>query len=111
MAVNSIVSDGVIVSGAMVRSSVLGCGVYLHSYAQVEGSVLFGGELRGGIVTETNIGRGCRIRNAIIDKNVRLSENTSIGYDRAEDERRGLKTVCISGGSGHIVVVPKDFAI
>ena len=73
--------------------------------------MLFGGALRGGIITETDIGRGCRVRNAIIDKNVRLSENTSIGYDRAEDERRGLKTVAIFGGSDHIVVVPKDFAI
>jgi glucose-1-phosphate adenylyltransferase len=111
VAVNSIVADGVIVSGATVRSSVLGCGVYLHSYALVERSVLLGGALRGGIITETDIGRRCRVRNAIIDKNVRLSENTSIGYDRAEDERRGLKTVDIVGGSDYIVVVPKDFAI
>jgi glucose-1-phosphate adenylyltransferase len=111
VAVNSIVADGVIVSGATVRSSVLGCGVYLHSYALVERSVLLGGRLRGGIITETDIGRRCRVRNAIIDKNVRLSENTSIGYDRAEDERRGLKTVSIFGGSDHIVVVPKDSAI
>jgi glucose-1-phosphate adenylyltransferase len=110
-AVNSIVADGVIVSGATVRNSVLGCGVYLHIHALVEGSVLFGGSLRGGIITETDIGRHCRVRNAIIDKNVRLSDNTSIGYDRAEDERRGLKTVPIAGGSDHIVVVPKDFAM
>ena len=48
-------------------------------------------------ITETNIGRRCRVRNAIIDKNVRLSERTSIGYDRAEDDRRGLKTVPITG--------------
>ena len=94
-----------------MRNSVLGCGVYLHSYALVESSVLFGGSLRGGIITETDIGRRCRVRNAIIDKNVRLSENTSIGYDRAEDERRGLKTVPIAGGSDHIVVVPKDFVM
>ncbi len=111
IAVNSIVADGVIVSGATVRSSVLGCGVYLHSHALVEKSVLFGGALRGGIITETDIGRGCRIRNAIIDKNVKLSENTSIGYNRADDEKRGLKTVPLSGGSDHIVVVPKDFSM
>ncbi len=111
VAFNSIVADGVIVSGATVRNSVLGCGVYLHSYALIENSVLFGGSLRGGIITETDIGRRCRVRNAIIDKNVRLSENTTIGYDRADDERRGLWTAPISGGSDHIVVVPKDFTI
>ena len=111
VAVNSIVADGVIVSGATVRESVLGCGVYVHSWATIEKSVLLGGELRGGILTETSIGRRCRVRNAIIDKNVQLSENTSIGYDRAEDDRRGLKTVSITGSSDHIVVVPKDFSL
>jgi glucose-1-phosphate adenylyltransferase len=111
VAINSIVADGVIVSGATVRNSVLGCGIYLHSYASVDNSVLLGGVMHGGLITETNIGRGCRVRNAIIDKNVRLSANTSIGYDRAADEARGLKTVPISGGDGHIVVVPKDFAL
>lgn len=111
IAVNSIVADGVIVSGATVRESVLGCGVYVHSWALVEKSVLLGGEMRGGILTETSIGRRCRVRNAIIDKNVHLSENLSIGYDRGEDDRRGLKTVPITGSDEHIVVVPKDFSL
>jgi len=107
-ALNSIVADGVIVSGAIVRSSIIGCGAYLHSHAIVETSVLFGGSLHGGYITETDIGRHCRIRNAIIDKNVRLSEGTSIGYDRTEDEKRGLRTVPIGDGTDYIVVVPKD---
>lgn len=111
VAVNSIVADGVIVSGATVRESVLGSGVYVHSWAMIERSVLLGGAIRGGILTETSIGRRCRIRNAIIDKNVHLSENVSIGYDRDEDERRGLKTVPITGSSEHIVVIPKDFVL
>lgn len=111
VAVNSIVADGVIVSGATVRESVLGSGVYVHSWAMIEKSVLLGGELRGGILTETSIGRRCRVRNAIIDKNVHLSENVSVGYDRGDDERRGLKTVPISGGSDYIVVIPKDFSL
>jgi glucose-1-phosphate adenylyltransferase len=109
IAVNSIVADGVIVSGATVRESVLGSGVYVHSWAMIERSVLLGGALRGGTLTETSIGRRCRVRNAIIDKNVHLSENTTIGYDRDEDERRGLKTAPITGSSEHVVVVPKDF--
>ncbi len=110
-AINSMVADGVIVSGATVRNSVLGCGVYVHSHALIENSVLLGGSLRAGIVTETDIGRGCRVRNTIIDKNVRLSEHTSVGYDRAEDEKRGLKTVPIRGGHDHITVIEKDFAL
>jgi glucose-1-phosphate adenylyltransferase len=111
VAFNSIIADGVIVSGATVRNSVIGCGVYLHSYTIVENSVLFGGAMRGGIIMETDIGRHCKIRNAIIDKNVRLPEGALIGYDRAEDEKRGLKTVPVFGGSDYIVVVPKEFSI
>ena len=111
VAVNSIVADGVIVSGATVRESVLGSGVYVHSWAMIEKSVLLGGAIRAGSLTETSIGRRCRVRNAIIDKNVHLPENTSIGYDRAEDERRGLKTAPITGSDDHIVVVPKDFCL
>jgi len=94
-----------------VRNSVIGCGAYLHSWGLVENSVLFGGGMRGGIITETDIGRHCKIRNAIIDKNVKLSEGTSIGYNRDEDERRGLKTLPVFGGSDYIVVVPKDFSM
>ena len=100
-----------IVSGATVRSSIVGCGAYLHSYSVVESSVLLGGVLHGGYITETDIGRHCRVRNAIIDKNVRLSEGISIGYDRADDERRGLRVVPIAGGTDYIVVVPKDFVL
>lgn len=110
-AINSIIADGVIVSGSTVRDSVLGCGVYVHSWALIERSVLLGGSLRGKSLTETSIGRHCRVRNAIIDKNVRLSENTSIGYDRIEDERRGLKTVPITGSDDYIVVVPKNLSL
>ena len=98
-------------SGATVRESVLGSGVYVHSWALIERSVLLGGSIRGGILTETRIGRRCRVRNAIIDKNVHLPENTTIGYDRAEDDRRGLKTVPITGTGDHIVVVPKEFSL
>jgi len=107
MAVNSIVADGVIISGALVRSSVLSAGIYIHSYALVENSVLLGGSIKGGIITETSIGRGCKVRNAIIDKNARFAEGTSIGYDRAADEARGLKTQPLPNGD-YIVVVPQD---
>jgi glucose-1-phosphate adenylyltransferase len=109
-AVNSIVADGNIISGSLVRNSILSAGIYIHSYALVENSVLMGGSIKGGIITETSIGRSSKIRNAIIDKNVRLAEGTTIGYDRAEDERRGLKTQVLGNGD-YIVVVPKDMSL
>lgn len=108
MAISSLVADGVIVSGGKVRRSVLGPGTHVHSYALVESSVLMGGASKGGTVQETSIGRGCLVRNAIIDRNVRLSPGTVIGHDRALDELRGLKTHPIQGSTDYLVVVPKD---
>lgn len=110
-ALNSITANGVIISGAAVRYSVLSPGIYVHSFASIESSVLLGGSLRGGLITETSIGRGSRIRNAIIDKNVHLHSDTVIGYDRGYDERRGLKTVGLTHSDDYIVVVPKDFSL
>jgi len=111
MAVNSIVADGVIISGAQVRNSVLFAGSYIHSFGSIDNSVVFGGSIQGGSRIETSIGRHCRIRNAIIDKNVMLSERTVIGYDRREDDKRGLSTHDLPGTDDYIVVVPKWFSL
>jgi len=107
-AVNSIVAEGVIVSGALVRASVLGAGTVLRSRALVESSVLFGGTINKEKVLETSIGRSCRVRNAIIDRNVTLREGTTIGYNRADDDARGLKTHPIAGTGDYVVVVARD---
>lgn len=108
-ALNSLVADGVIISGATVKNSILSPGVYIHSYSYLENCVLMGGSLEGGEISETAIGRHCRIRNAIIDKNATISGGTVLGYDRADDERRGLKTQSIGNTDAYVVVVPKDF--
>ncbi len=110
-AISSIVSDGVIISGASVRNSVLSAGTYIHSYTTIDSSVLLGGSIAGGSRIETSIGRNCRIKNAIIDKNVALGNGTVIGYDRAEDERRGLTTTSLPGTEDYVVVVPKWFSL
>ena len=77
-AIDSIVSGGCIISGATIRRSVLGRWVYVHSRATVEDSVLF---------DNVDIGRGARIRNAILEKNARIPENAFIGYDAEEDAK------------------------
>ncbi len=78
-AVNSIVSEGCVLSGAHVSGSVLGRNVFVHSYASVEESVIF---------DNVDIGRGCQIRRAIIDKNVHIPPGTKIGLDPAWDKER-----------------------
>ena len=108
MAVRSLVAEGVIISGSVVRASVLSAGTIVHSHAVVEQSVLFGGQLYKERMLETSIGEHCRVRNAIVDRHVTLRDGTVIGYDREEDEARGLKTVAIPGTDQHVVVVARD---
>jgi glucose-1-phosphate adenylyltransferase len=75
-AIDSIVSGGCILSGGMVRNSVLGRSVRVHSGAVVEDSV---------ILDNCDIGRRSKVRRAILDKNVRVPEDAVIGYDLERD--------------------------
>ncbi len=75
-AIDSIVSGGCLLSGGMVRNSVLGRGVRVHSGAAVEDCV---------ILDNCDIGRRAKVRRAILDKNVRVPEDAVIGYDLARD--------------------------
>jgi glucose-1-phosphate adenylyltransferase len=78
---DSIVSSGVIVSGGRVVRSVLGPQARVNSYAEIEDSVIF---------SRVNIGRGAKIRRAIIDKGVDIPEGLCVGFDRAADEGHGF---------------------
>ncbi len=79
MAVDSMVAGGCIVSGALVRHSLLFSQVCVHSYATVEDSV---------VLPDVDIGRNCQIRNALIDRGCRIPEGTRIGFDDVEDRKR-----------------------
>ena len=97
MAVDSIVSDGCIISGGHLNRCVLSPWVRINSFAHVEESIL---------MHEVNIGRNAKIRKAIIDKNVEIPANVEIGYDRAADEARGFYV-----SEGGVTVVPKGMII
>lgn len=79
MALNSLVSDGVIISGSTVRRSVLSPLVRVNSYAEVQDSVL---------LDSVRIGRGAVVRRAIIDKSVEVPEGAQIGVDLDLDRER-----------------------
>jgi glucose-1-phosphate adenylyltransferase len=79
MAVNSLVAGGSIISGAVVRNSLLFSAVRIEERTQVESSVVMPG---------VHIGRGCIIRNAIIDEHCDIPDNTQIGVDVAHDRER-----------------------
>lgn len=79
MAVDSLVSGGDIISGALVRKSLLFSRVNVHSYAEIEDSV---------ILPDVDIGRRAKLRRVVIDKHCRIPADMSIGYDIAADRRR-----------------------
>jgi glucose-1-phosphate adenylyltransferase len=91
-AFHSIVSEGCIISGGSAINSVLGRSVFVHSFSQIEDSI---------VMDYCDIGRGARVRRAIIDKNVQIAEGDEIGYDLERDRQRFFVT-----DSG-IVVIPK----
>src|SRR6185312_2266691 len=80
-AVNSVVSNGVIVSGALVRESVLSPGARIEDYALVERSV---------IMDNTVIGANAVVQNAIIDKHVVVPDGAQVGVDKDHDRERGF---------------------
>jgi glucose-1-phosphate adenylyltransferase len=95
-ATDSLVSEGCIVSGGHVHHSVLSPKVRVNSYSTVEQCILF---------ENVQIGRHCKIKKAIIDKNVEIPAGTTIGFEPAEDGRRFHVT------SQGVVVIPKGMKV
>ena len=91
IAVDSIVSAGVIVSGGRVLQSVISPAVRVNSYCEVEYSIL---------MPAVEIGRYSRIRRAIINTGVKIPENSVIGFDLEADRAKGYTVT-----EGGIVVV------
>jgi glucose-1-phosphate adenylyltransferase len=96
MAVDSVVANGTIISGAKVSNSVVFNNVFVHSGANVEYSVLF---------TGCNIGREVRLSKVICDKYVTIEDDTVIGEDPAEDAKRFEVT------PEGVVVIPKGATV
>jgi glucose-1-phosphate adenylyltransferase len=75
---------------------VLSPGAHLHSYAEVEDSVLMQG---------VDVGRNAIVRRAIVDKNVRIAEGAQIGVDPEADRER------FTMSAGGVVVIPKGATV
>ena len=86
-AINSVVSNGVIVSGGLVRKSVLSPGVRINSWSRVERAI---------VMHNTKIGRYAVVENAILDKNVVVPDGAVVGVDKDHDRARGF--VVSAGG-------------
>jgi glucose-1-phosphate adenylyltransferase len=79
MAIDSLVSGGNVISGAIVRRSLLFSSVHVHSHAVVEDSV---------ILPKVDIAEGARLRRVVVDKHCQIPAGMQIGFDPVEDAKR-----------------------
>lgn len=86
-AIDSIVSNGALISGGLVTGSMLFTDTRVMSRALVSDSV---------VMDNTVVGQNATVRRAILDKNVVIGDDVAIGVDRKRDLDRGL-TVTASG--------------
>jgi len=93
LVLDSIICGGAIISGGRVERSVISPNARVHSYAEIEDSIL---------MEDVEVGRNCRIRRTIIDKRVKIPPRMVIGYDPEEDAKR------FDVSPGGIVVVAKN---
>jgi glucose-1-phosphate adenylyltransferase len=92
-ALDSIISGGCIISGSRVSGSILCPNVRVHSFCDIEQTILMPG---------VRVGRHARIRRAIVDRDVLIPRGALIGYDHDEDRRRHTVT------EGGVVIVTAD---
>jgi glucose-1-phosphate adenylyltransferase len=92
-ALDSIISPGCIVSGSRISGSILCPNVRVHSFCDIDSSILMPG---------VRVGRHARLRRVIVDRDVFIPRGAQIGYNLEEDRRR--HTVTDQG----IVVVTRD---
>jgi len=94
MAVDSLVSGGCIVSGSIVRRSVLFSKVRVQDFCDIEDCV---------ILPNVEIGNNVMLRRAIVDKHCRLPDGLTAGVDPEADRKRFHVTE-----RGVTVIVPES---
>lgn len=82
-AISSLVSGDCIVSGAMVRRSLLCTGVRANSYSSLEEAV---------VLPRCQIGRGARLKRVVIDRGVQIPEGLVVGEDPVFDAKHFRRT-------------------
>ncbi len=83
MGISSLVSGGCIVSGALLRNSLLCEHVHVHSWSSVDHGVL---------LPHVDVGRYCRLTNVIVDAGVRIPRGLVVGEDPDLDAQRFRRT-------------------
>ena len=94
----SLISAGCEINGATIENSVLGFRCSADDGAEVLDSVLLG---------DAHIGRGCRLRRAIIDRNVHLAPGFTLGVDERADSELVARNLGVSRSPAGIMIVPR----
>lgn len=95
-AIDSMIAGGCIISGARIKRSIVSSGSRVHSYSLIKDSVL---------LPRVDVGRNCRIQNAVIDKGTIIPPGTIIGEDPVADAERFY----VEESSGIVLVTPDMF--
>lgn len=91
---DSLLSDGVVISGGWVNDTVLSPNVRINSGATVDNCILF---------DDVTVGEGAQLKDCIVDKGVQIPAGETIGYHAGTDARR------FRISAGGVVVVPKGY--
>ncbi len=83
MAISSLVSGACVVSGSLIRHTLLSTGVRVNSYGLVEHAV---------ILPKVVVGRGARLRNVVVDAAVQIPDGLVVGEDPELDAKRFRRT-------------------
>jgi len=79
-AIDTILSGGCIISGGIVKRSVLANNIRVDDYSEVEDSIIF---------NDVMIGKNCKIKKAIIDKGAIITDDSTIGFNKEDDLAKG----------------------
>jgi len=94
LAVSSLLADGCLIKGGKVFNSIISNDVIVNEYSDISHSIIYEG---------VDIGEGCKIKKAIIDKSNKIPPDTNIGYKLEDDKKR------FTVSKGGVVVVPKEY--
>lgn len=109
---HALISDGSILEGSKISHSVIGLRAIIKEGSTLERVVMMGADYYGDAKTvdlsKMGVGKNCFIRNAILDKNVRIGDNTVIDYKGDPAVKKDCGIYHIVDG---VVVAPKNAAI
>lgn len=94
LAISSLLADGCLIRGGKLFNSIISNDVIVNDHSDISHSIIYEG---------VDVGEGCKIKKAIIDKNNKIPPDTIIGYKLDEDKKR------FTVSRGGVVVVPKEY--